>query len=269
MRLRDGGIDIFYIDESHDNHCYVVTAIAIPFLRKMNGIWTITWQNHFDAAKAWRNQLRQQFNVPASKELHGVDLASGRGNYNYGKYNFSRAKAANIYRNVLALISFVPSGSVVSACAHRGNHLYGHDRLEASLYALFQRMRRQCDAKNVNAFVFFDQGHPEYRTLYRKAQVYLPTGSRLGIWASGAPTQNLPLDMFTKDANEKNSKHCHFTQAVDLIAYAAFMKMKHEKNRLTAWQQNYALGNLYDSLHASLKNTRASNRAPQDGIVRL
>jgi hypothetical protein len=151
--------------------------------------------------------------------------------------------------------------------APRPSYLYGNERLEAALYALFQRMRRQCNARDVNAFVFFDQGHPEYRKLYRQAQVYLPTGSMLGGWPGA--TRNMPLDMFVKDANEKNSKHCQFTQLVDLIAYAAFLKIKGENGVLEPWQAQYSYGNIYDSIPVQYLNDRASFAPPRDGIVRL
>jgi hypothetical protein len=104
--------------------------------------------------------------------------------------------------------------------------------------------------------------------LYRMAQVHLPTGSSVGQWTNGA-TKNMPMDMFTKDANEKNSKHCYFTQAADLIAYAAFLKINGEHNELTDWQKTHAMHDLYDSLHLSRVNLKASSISPRDGIVRL
>src|SRR5262249_27220439 len=142
-------------------------------------------------------------------------------------------------------------------------------QLEAALYALLQRMRMQCIVRNTNAIVFFDEGHPEYRKLYRQAQVYLPTGSRLGSWGGGSFSKNMPLDMFTKDGNTKPSKHCHFTQIADLVAYAAFLKIKAERRALTAWQTKYKLGTLYDELPRAVKNIAAQNKAPHDAIVRL
>jgi hypothetical protein len=62
--------------------------------------------------------------------------------------------------------------------------------------------------------VFFDEGHGEYRTLYRRARVFLSTGSERGDWGAGKGTKNLPLplDNFTKDANTKESEHCFFIQ---------------------------------------------------------
>jgi hypothetical protein len=270
MRLRDGGIDIFYIDESHDPAAYVITAVAIPFLRNVDGAWAIIWPDHLEAAKLWRRGLKANLGIPSTKELHGVKLASGRGRYKLGKFQFEKARASSVYRQILRSVNFVPESSVMSVAVFQGaKNLYGRTRLEAALYALLQRMRQQCVARKTNAIVFFDGGHPEYRKLYRQAQVFLPTGSRFGGWGNHLLSRNLPLDMFTKDGNEKISRHCHFTQAADLIAYAAFLKVKGEKRQLTDWQEKYNLATLYDELPLALKNVRASSRAPRDAIVRL
>jgi hypothetical protein len=75
--------------------------------------------------------------------------------------------------------------------------------------------------------------------------------------------------MFFKDGNEKDSKHCRFTQIADLIAYAAFLKRKGELNRLTTWQQAYNLGTLYDEIPVGKINTAVQTRPRKDGIVRL
>lgn len=264
MLLRPGGLDVFYIDESHDKNQYVVTAIRIPFLRNVEGAWQIVWPNHLQTAKWWRRQAKEHLHLPVSKELHGVKLASGRGNFLYGKHNLKLSQAASAYRALLQNIDFIPDRGIMSVTASRGRFLYGRERLEAALYALFQRMRRHCQEERTNAITFFDQGHPEYRTLYRMAQVYLPTGSSFGTAA-----RNLPMDMFTKDGNEKNSKNCYFTQTADLIAYAAFLKIKGENDQLTDWQRNYRMNEIYDAIPLSKINTRVSGALPRDGIVRL
>src|ERR1700681_1395256 len=126
MRLRSGGIDIFYIDESNDSHIYVVTAVAVPFLRETAGIWNIVWPEYLDAAKEWRRRVRDALDVPVSKELHVVKLASGRGRYLQGKYSFDRPKAGAAYRQILQLADFLPNASVISVRAQRGGQpLYG------------------------------------------------------------------------------------------------------------------------------------------------
>ena len=271
MRLRGGGIDIFYIDESNDAQTYIVTAVAIPFLRATEGVWQIVWPDYLEAAKDWRKRIRDQLDIPKTKELHAVKLASGRGRYIKGKYQFDRPKAGSAYRQILRLADFLPDASIITICSRRdGRPLYGMTRLEAALHALFQRMRRQCVSRITNALVFFDEGHDEYRKLYRRAQIYLPTGSQvIGTgWGGGQSTTNYPLDMFTKDGNAKTSRHCLFTQLADLTAYAALLKVRAERNELTDWQERYSLGNVYDHLPTRQINHQATARYP-DGIVRL
>jgi hypothetical protein len=202
MRLRSGGIDVFYIDESNDAQTYIVTAVAIPFLRATEGVWQIVWPDYLEAAKDWRNRVRDQLDIPKAKELHGLKLASGRGRYLKGKYQFDRPKAGAVYRQILRHADFLPDASIITICSRRdGRPLYGMTRLEAALHALFQRMRRQCVSRATNGLVFFDEGHDEYRKLYRRAQIYLPTGSQvIGTgWGGGQSTANYPLDMFTKE----------------------------------------------------------------------
>ncbi len=132
------------------------------------------------------------------------------------------------------------------------------------MVALFQRMRTYCDKNQRVALTFFDRGHPEYRTLYRKAQVFLPTGSLFGT-----RTRNLPLSMFFEDGNDKDSKHCWFTQTADIVAYVAFLKVKSERRDLTPWQVKYNWSAAYDEIPATLINTNVSRGVIRDGIVRL
>jgi hypothetical protein len=269
MILRSNGIDIYYIDESHDSQDYVVTAVAVPMLRPLAAsFWQITWPDYFEAAKNWRKVIAQNQRLPRKKELHASKLLRGEGQFLDGKHQLKRQDAVNAYRQILSGLGFLPDGSIFSVAAKKGMALYGNTRLEAAMHALFQRMRRQCQARNVNAIAFFDEGHPEYRKLYRKAQVYLQTGSSLGAWHSGA-TRNLPLDMFFKDANEKKSHLCLFTQIADLVAYAAFLKVKAAAGRLASWQQALNAGDIYSSIPIAALNTSVQNRAPKDGIVRL
>ena len=246
-----------------------MTAVCVPFLRQVDGVWKFVWADYLDRARTWRKEVSKTLSVPAAKELHGVKLASGRGNFNKGKFPFDKPKACAVYRRALELVSFLPDKSIMSVSCSRDKELYGHERLEAAMLALFQRMRRKCTFDKANAMTFFDQGHPEYRALYRKAQVYLPTGSKVGAWMSGDQSKNMPLDMFVEDGNEKDSKFCQFTQLADLIAYSAFLKIKAERGELEQWQLNVNAGNIYDSVPKRLLNLAASGKQPKDAIVRL
>lgn len=267
MLLRSGGLDIFYVDESNDKDLYVVTAVAVPFLRMMDGHWHIAWPDWLELAHQWKRRISSELKIPYNKELHGTKLVSGRGNYLYGKRQLPRAEAIAAYKSILSWIDFMPPASVMTVAGGRGEALYGHTRLERVMYALFQRMRSQADHRNVNAMTFFDQGHPEYRTLYRRARKNLPTGSAFSGW-SGAGSRNMPLDMFVKDANEKNSKFCLFTQTADLIAFAAMSKIRCERRLLEAGVNAAELGDIYDSVPPSLLNKKISSKS-SDAILRM
>ena len=261
MFLRSGGLDVFYIDESNDKSLFAVTAIAVPFLRSTEGIWQIVWPDFLQAAKGWRRSIAEQVKIPTSKELHAWKLVSGRGNYLYGSRQLPKGAALPAFTNILALAArFIPPESVITVVGSRGPQMYGHERLERVMYALFQRMRRQCIGRNCNAMTFFDQGHNEYRKLYRKAMVHLPTGSRFGA------ARNLPLDMFVKDGNQKDSKHCLFTQLADLISYAALAKIRFENGVMEQTQQDIGPQHLYDGVPSVIKNLKAGGA---DGLVRL
>lgn len=264
MQLGTGGLDVFYVDESADDDTYAMVAIAIPLLRDKGGKWEIVWDQYFEAARKFRRDLKQVHGVPTKKELHAVKLASGRGHYRHGKQQFLPRAAAEVYKWALAHLGFLPEASVITVVADRGAMLYGASQLEASLHALFQRMQRATSGGSRNAITFFDEGHGEYRTIYRRARVYLPTGQKFPPY----DTVNIPMSSFIKDANFKDSKHSHFVQVADLIAYAALLLRRAETARLTAWQAAGDLGTAYDQIPVQVLNRRAS-AADARGIVRI
>lgn len=264
MILRPGGMDIFYIDESHDSTLYAVTALAVPFLRTTADVWNIVWPDHLQAAQTWRRRIASELHIPLNKELHGTKLISGRGNFLYGNRQFKRPDAVDAYRKILEWINYIPDASIITVVGRRGPQMFGQERLQRSMYALFQRMRKQCIARQVNAMTFFDQGHPEYRKLYRRARVNLPTGSMFDM-----VTVNMPLDMFVKDANEKASHDCLFTQTADLVAYSALAKVRYERGLISEDQEELKLHTLYESIPKHILNARATFVAPRDAIVRL
>ena len=261
MRLQENGMDLFYIDESNDGTNYVVTAVTVPFLRPSPlGGFDIVWSDYLNGQKAWRKALYEKHTIPELHELHGSKLAKRRGNFKFGNRQFSHEEAVSAYRAALSGLDFLGGPSIMSVSGHRGRALYGEQRLLRVMHALFQRMRMQCRQRGVNAMTFFDEGHPEYRSLYRKAKLYLPTGS-----ASG-DTVNRPLEMFVKDGNFKNSKYCGFTQIADLVSYCVLQKTRSERGQLDLSMKEIA--DAYDCIPSEVLNKRVS-RNPADGIVRL
>lgn len=259
MELCEGGLDLFYIDESNDASNYIVTAVAVPFLRPTSTSFEIVWDKYLHGSQDWRRRLASGHKIPTRHELHGSKLAKRRGNFKYGKRQFSQSEAEAAYLFALSELDFLPPGSIMSVTGRRGRSMYGEERLLRVMHALFQRMRMQCRGRNVNAMVFFDEGHPEYRSLYRKAKRYLLTGDGKGS------AINRPLDMFIKDGNWKDSKFCNFTQIADLISYSVLHKMRVEAGSTSDAMPSIA--SAYDSIPPSLLNKRVSS--DRDGIVRL
>lgn len=160
----------------------------------------------------------------------------------------------------------LPPGSIITAYATATTEFAGNKGMSACMLSLFQRMRSQCRAEGVKAMVFFDEGHDEYISEYRRAKKYLPTGSSLGGWQGGKATQNLPLDMFFKDGNLKKSHLSLFMQMADLVAYSARLKLEHESGTLSAKRINRGHHALYDMIPVETINLRATNKR-KDGIV--
>lgn len=270
MKLLSGGIDAFYVDESTDERVYLLSVVRIPFLRQVDNIWEFQWHQYLDSAKEWRASLRDETTIPTRKELKGQKLASGRGRYREGKHSLGKADGNYAYRKALLGLDFLPSQSIWCASATRAANLYGHGRMEAALYALLQRVAKYCERNKRNGLIFFDEGHKEYRHLYRRACVHLPTGSMLGGWGGGALTKNLPLSTFVEDANYQDSRYSHFVQIADLVAYAAAAKVRHENGLLAQWQTDHNVDKHYDTIPAGVINTAATMFArKKDGIVRL
>jgi hypothetical protein len=264
MLLPYGGIDVWYVDESSDNRYVAACAVSVPFLRRdTNGLWHVVWGDEFKKVQAFRLNLRAQHGVPARKELHALNLASGRGSYRgKGKPRFGKRAGASVYLWTLQNLNFLQPTSIISVVAQRGKKLYGYGELEAVMYALFQRMQRQSDTTGRVGFTFFDQGHAEFRTLYRRARVHLPTGSALGGWASGL-SKNIPMSSFVKDGNEQDSRHSLYVQIADLVTYAALLRIRKRYGGLTPWQTRFGLGDAYDAIPVQVCNLRAAPAEPR------
>ena len=269
--LVQSGIDVFYIDESCDKDFYAMTAIAIPFLRFTPSGAQIVWNDYFEKARQLRKDMRAKYDLSTQKELKGSKLLSGHGNFKVGNRGYTRQDAFQVYTDILQGLSFLPENSVISVVSTGTSHLYGYKNLLAALYALLQRMRKSCLNSQRIGMIFFDEGHNEYRKLYRRAQKYLPTGSNSGTWTTtGRSVSNLHLDNFVKDGNIKDSKQSHFVQLADLVSFAALLETRNQMGVISPWQQNLGAGSLYSLIPQSVLNINASKgqRHPL-GIVKL
>lgn len=258
-----------YADESDDKKRFVIACIAVPTL-SLDDDYSLCddWRRYYDSSKKWRKLLKSNFNIPVSKELKGSKLATGRNRYDGGIKPIYGNRAFDAYKFALNNLDFLPDTTVFSVSASSSYSLYGYKKLEASLYAVFQRLQTQASKSESLYQLFFDEGHNEYRRLYRKACVHLPTGSRHGSWETGSRSKNMPLKQTIKDANFKDSKYSHFVQIADLIAYATLLKSRSERGELSEKESRLGFGNIHDEIPRNVLNTYVSSGGT-DGIKRL
>jgi len=267
------GLSTFYADESDDQRTFVMAVVCIPTITHLPTNYAATrlrmdWDDFLAGAKEWRGKLKAQFNVPRSKELKGSKIATGRNRYDGDKHPIYGYRATQLYRFALQSLDFLPDQSVFSVSAPRGYKLYGHTRLEAAMYATLQRMQSQMRAESRTAMLFFDEGHAEYRDMYRRACVHLPTGSSMGAWSSGAKSKNIPLSNVIKDANFKDSKKSYFVQIADLVAYATLVKARKEAGTLSDKEVRLDIGDIHDFIPRRILNDKVDSNT-SDGIKRL
>lgn len=261
-------LSTFYADESDNKQFYAIACINIPTATFKAGGSSVEWQSYYDSTVTWRRELKAAFNVPINKELKGSKIATGRNFYDGGRGRIHGRRAFQLYSFALEALHFLPDASVFSVISERGYQLFGHTRLEATLYALFQRMQSQCRAKDQVSLIFFDEGHMEYRRMFRRACTHLPTGSMQGEWSEGAATKNIPLDRAIKDVNFKDSKQSPFVQIADLIAYATILKLKAETGTLTERERDLGFGSIFDHIPRPILNVMVDLKK-RDGIKRL
>lgn len=269
IELPSNGIDAWYVDESTDPDILAMSAIAIPFMRPVDEKWMLVVDDYFEQVRAWRRDLRAAHGIPVNKELKGTKLVAGRNRYLQGKHSLRPAAGVAAYRDALSRLGFLAPSSIITVVGAPSATLYGHGRLEAILFALLQRMRTACDRSKRAGMIFFDEGHGEYRKLYRKARIYLPTGSALGNWSDGKSAKNLPLANFVGDANIRQSEHCNFTQIADLLSFAALNLRRGEIGTLPDDSSALGIDQLYDAIPVDRLNLKASGNDPKRGIVRL
>lgn len=267
-KLPDCGLITYYADESDDKKTYVLSSVAIPTLGATAANVPIEWDGFLEKAQTWRRALKDEFGIPVRKELKGSKLATGRNAYQPRGKRLYGERALEAYAFALKTLNFLPSSSIFSVTCERSYSLYGHTRLEAALYAMFQRMQRKCIADKTAALVFFDEGHGEYRRLFRRAKKHLPTGSKQGDWGDGNSTQSKPLTNMLKDANFKDSKQSLFVQIADIVAYATLMKLRKEHGRLSEKEERLFVASLHDQIPRRVLNTRVDYHS-SDGIKRL
>ena len=108
--------------------------------------YEIEWDNYLEATRLWRRNLKNVHGIPIRKELtRDPKLATGHNSLGQNGSRLIGRGSYAAYHTALSTLDFMTEGSIFSVYAIRGATLYGHKKLEAALYALFQRMQKHCE----------------------------------------------------------------------------------------------------------------------------
>lgn len=234
-----------YLDESKDENRFFVYSTVL-----VDGE---TWGIAFEKVKEFRRKLRQDHGIYIAEELHAWKFAAGKGQVS--DRVLDKARRAAIFREVLTFIAESGEFNVISSC----------NRVEQYAFErLMNRLNNAAKEHNERLLLICDQGEErEITRRMRRLRVHNPIPSRMGQWADGAATKNIPLNHFVEDPVFKDSKASYFIQLADFCAYA-LMRMERPIESRTV------LG--YDTAYELLRPCCYPKTFPRDprgmGIIR-
>jgi hypothetical protein len=194
-----------YLDDSRDPSTCIVTALLVP---------ADSWRNLFERVKAFRASLKQSDGMFTRKEWHATDFVAGRGRI--ADRTITKGRRAQIFGDLLRITAtFAPDGLIaINAVFSRKDELRAYERV-------LNRIEATMKTKQTRAILVWDSGkEAEYRRLARKMTVHNPIPSKYGMWSTGSPTKNIPLDRVIEDPVFKDSAESYFLQIADFCAYA-------------------------------------------------
>lgn len=192
-----------YIDDSGDENVRVYSALAIA-----DG----DWKDVFSCIKAYRRDLKQQYGIFVTGELHATAFVAGRGRIS--TRTVPKGMRCRLFRETLAFIAQLRGVRLFNAIAPKGYEGLIFERL-------MNRINTNMRKSGSNAIIIHDHGK-DYTSLVRRLGVYNPIQSMFGAWAGGSTHKNLPLDNVLEDIVFRDSARSYFIQLVDFCAYALF-----------------------------------------------
>jgi hypothetical protein len=281
---------IYYVDESHDDEKFCLTAWGLRINQ---------WRNAYEAVKRFRTELRASDGIRTNVEIHARDLVSGRGNLAWEKDGtripIGRRRRAQVYAEFLKLIASLPSVHIVNICldvkGRKDPELDAWDRL-------FNRLNRTAEARNrqedkirdallrrvqghlldkdfdrlgerlapygAHVLLIADEGRQgDIARMRRKMAVVNFVPSRFGDWGNGEKAKNIPLAHFVEDALFRDSNRSLFIQLADCAAFALLKR----ETKPTPNVRKHGIEKLWD-LHLREVSFRRAAYTDPDGIVR-
>lgn len=233
---------IAYVDESHDDRKFVLSALVIRHS---------LWRECFNIVKDHRLKLRQSHGIRLSKEIHSREFVRGKG-HSVSSRSLGKWERSRVFHGLLELTVSLPSAKLFNVClavkGRRDPELDAWDRLFNRLESFCRVMEsdeRQRRADTLQRYatsivsadfeylksrlltysprmlVIADQGREkDIERVTRKMRVvnYIP--SQYGAWSDGKKAKNITTDRIIEDVIFKQSHRSYFVQLADHAAYA-------------------------------------------------
>lgn len=218
-------VHFVYIDDSGDEQVRAYAAITIA---------ETDWKDVLGRIKQYRRDLKAQYGIFVTKELHATDFVAGRGNI--GTRVVPKGLRVQIFRDTLRMVSSLPGVRLFNAIAPKAQEALIFERL-------MNRINKNMERSGSNAIIIHDEGK-DYTGLVRKMCVYNPIQSQYGFWPDGSVFKNIPLDHILEDIVFRNSADSYFIQLADFCAFALF-----RCEYPLASKQKYHLEAAFEELH--------------------
>lgn len=192
-----------YIDDSGDEKVRAYSALAFA---------DTDWKEVFEYVKAYRRQLKADYGIFVTKELHATDFVGGRGKISMR--TVSKGLRIQIFKETLAMIAGLPGARLFNAIGERSNESLLFERL-------LNRVNTNMRKSGSNAIIIHDEGK-DFTPMVRRMCIYNPIQSMYGTWPDGSIYKNFPLGQILEDIVFRNSADSYFIQLADFCAFALF-----------------------------------------------
>ena len=209
---------IAYFDETGDDG--IVEASSDLFVLTRLYMASEDWQENFNAVRACRRQLKDEFGFHMTEEMHTKHFLTDKGLYrSYGWTTEQKQRILIAYTKAIAKLKAKSINVVIDKT--KVVHKESYNVLEKALTYNIQRIENDSHHE-WNYLIITDSGRlPPMRKTARKIRAFNPIPSQFG-----GDTRNQPVIGLIEDILEKDSKESYFVQICDYIPYFVHLYYK-------------------------------------------
>lgn len=216
------------------------------------------WSLVFERLKSLRTDLRHNYKISKSEQLHAHELISGSGVWRHKKYmHLTSPKRKKLLKYVLTNYSMWPEISIVTAVVDKLCVTYpsinSSSARSLAYENLFNRIEKTLGDER---YIVINDGQEDFDVIkiIRKMKVFNPING-----------QNIALKSFAEDPLFKMSRNSYFLQLIDHIAYAT-LHLYDERLNL-AIGNDLLNSNIYQSIGIKAVHRESANVLP--GIINI